>query len=63
MNSRPTVSQDNIDKKDFSVESVKKELYKRNHPSLTPIDIEAPRGNSVSDIKIKEKAQCGDARS
>ena len=55
MNSQPTISQNSIDKSALSVESVKKELYKRNHPSLTPIDIEAHAETVYQILKLKEK--------
>ena len=55
MNSQPTISQNNIDKSALSIESVKKELYKRNHPSLTPIDIEAHAETVYQILKLKEK--------
>ena len=55
MNSQPTISQDNIDETELSVESVKKELYKRNHPSLTPIDIEAHAETVYQILRLKKK--------
>ena len=55
MNSQPTVSQNNIKNTVLSIESVKKELYKRNHPSLTPIDIEAHAATVYQILKLKAK--------
>ena len=55
MNSQPTASQDNMDMAELSIESVKKELYKRNHPSLMPIDIEAHAETISKILKLKKK--------
>ena len=55
MNSQPTVSQNNTNSTELSVESVKKELYKRNHPSVTPIDIEAHAEKVYQILKLKKK--------
>jgi quinolinate synthase len=55
MNSQPTASQDSADTVDFSIEDVKKELYERNHPSLTPIDIEVHAEIVYKILKLKKK--------
>ena len=44
-----------IQAEDLNLESVKTELYERNHPSLTPVDIEAHAKTLYRILVLKKK--------